>query len=119
MLCSAILILSAKQQKMLFGLHRIFSQESGYISSDMKSIGVSHGLTHTMKLVEPIYPVTMYSLRGTWSVGVTGWFCLWVMFYVFDEWFLGKLRGSLEFLHTTIKHKSWMKRTSTILEESD
>ena len=27
----------------------------------------------------------------------------------------GKLRGSLEFLHTIIKHKSWMKRTSSIL----
>ena len=67
-------------------------------------------LTHTMK-----YPFTVYSLRGTRSVGVTGWFCLWVMFYVFDEWFLGKLRGSLDFLHTIIKHKSWMKRTSTIL----
>ena len=66
-------------------------------------------------LFYPMYPFTMYSLRGTRSVGVTGWFCLWVMFYVFDEWFLGKLRGSLDFLHTIIKHKSWMKRTSTIL----
>ena len=76
----------------------------------MKSICVSHGLTHTMK-----YPFTVYSLRGTRSVGVTGWFCLWVMFYVFDEWSLGKLRDSLEFLHTITKIGSWTKRTSTIL----
>ena len=104
MLCSAILILSAKQQKMLFGLHRIFSQEFNCISFDMKVVGVSHRLTHTMILVYPMYPFTMYSLRGTWSVGFAGWFSLWVMFYVFDEWFMGKLRGSLDFLHTMIKH---------------
>ena len=90
--------------KILFGLHRIYSKELSCISSNMKAI-----------LFYPMYPFTMYSLRGTWSVGVTGWFCLWVVFYVFDEWFLGKLRGSLDFLHTIIKHKSWMKRTSTIL----
>ena len=63
----------------------------------MKAICVSHRLTHTMILFYPMYPFTMYSLRGTWSVGVTGWFCLWVVFYVFDEWSLGKLRGSLDF----------------------
>ena len=92
---------------------RIFSQD--YISYDMKSFCVSHKMTHTMMLVYPMYPFAVYSLRGTWSVGFAGWFSLWVMFYVFDEWFLGKLRGSLDFLHTIIKHKSWMKRTSTIL----
>ena len=61
------------------------------------------------------YPFTMYSLRGTWSVGFAGWFSLWVMFYVFDEWFMGKLRGSLDFLHTMIKHYKQIfgtKRTS-------
>ena len=64
--------------KMLFGRHRIFSQEFSCISSNMKAI-----------LFYPMYPFTMYSLRGTWSVGVTGWFCLLVVFYVFDEWFWG------------------------------
>ena len=53
-------------------------------------------------LLYPMYSFTMYSLRGTWSVGFAGWFSLWVMFYVFDEWFMGKLRGSLDFLHTTV-----------------
>ena len=57
----------------------------------------------------------MHSLRGTLSVGCADRFSLWVVFYVYDEWFMGKLRGSLDFLHTIIKHKSWMKRTSTIL----
>ena len=98
------LILSAKQQKMLFVLHRIFSQEFNCISFNMNVVGVSHRLTHTIMLVYPMYPFAVYSLRGTWSVGFTGWFSLWVMFYVFDEWFMGKLRGSLEFLHTIIKH---------------
>ena len=92
---------------------RIFSQE--YKGYDMKSFCVSHKMTHTMMLVYPMYPFAVYSLRGTWSVGFADWFSLWVMFYVFDEWFMGKLRGSLDFLHTIIKHKSWMKRTSTIL----
>ena len=66
-------------------------------------------------LFYPMYPFTMYSLRGTWSVGFAGWFSLWVMFYVFDEWFMGKLRGSLDFLHTMIKHYKQIfgtKRTS-------
>ena len=84
----------------------------------MKSIWVSHGLTHTIILVEPRYSFTMYSLRGTWSVGFADWFSLWVMFYVFDEWFMGKLRGSLDFLHTMIKHYKQIfgtKRTSYIL----
>ena len=89
---------------MLFSRHRIFSQEFSYISSNMKAT-----------LFYPMYPFTMYSLRGTRSVGVAGWFCLWVMFYVFDEWSLGKLRDSLEFLHTMIKHYKQIfgaKRTS-------
>ena len=108
MLCSAILILLAKQQEMLFGLYRI-------ISYDMKSFCASHKMTHTMMLVYPMYPFAVYSLRGTWSVGFADWFSLWVMFYVFDEWFMGKLRGSLDFLHTMIKHYKQIfgtKRTS-------
>ena len=80
---SAILILSAKQQKMLFVLHRIFSQD--YISYDMKSFCVSHKMTHTTKLVEPMYSFTMHSLRGTLSVGWADRFSLWVVFYVYDE----------------------------------
>merc|ERR1739842_30149 len=62
-----------------------------------------------------MYPCTMHWLRGRGLWAVPAGFCLWVVFYVFDEWFLGKLRGSLEFLHILIKHKSWMKRTSNIL----
>ena len=62
-----------------------------------------------------MYPFAMYSLRGRGLWALPAGFCLWVVFYVFDEWFLGKLRGSLEFLHILIKHKSWMKRTSNIL----
>ena len=46
-------------------------------------------------LLYPMYSFTMYSLRGTWSVGFAGWFSLWVMFYVFDEWFMGKLWSKL------------------------
>ena len=76
---------------MLFSRHRNFSQEFSYISSNMK-----------VTLLYPMYSFTMYSLRGTWSVGFADWFSLWVMFYVFDEWFMGKLRGSLDFLHTTV-----------------
>ena len=100
----------------------IYSEPRVWVSAVSKSIRVQLNkiryeihlcesqLTHTMK-----YPFTVYSLRGTRSVGVTGWFCLWVMFYVFDEWSLGKLRDSLDFLHTTIKNKSCTKRTSIIL----
>ena len=66
-------------------------------------------------LLHPMYSFTMYSLRGTWSVGFADWFSLWVVFYVFDEWFMGKLRGSLDFLHTTSQKKSCTKRTSIIL----
>ena len=103
MLCSAVLILSAKHQRYCLVFIRIFSQEFSYISSDMKIILLTL--------------CTYYYVFITWtrSVGGAGWFCLWVVFYVFDEWFLGKLRGSLEFLHILIKHKSWMKRTSNIL----
>ena len=79
---------------------RIFSQD--YISYDMKSFCVSHKMTHTMMLVYPMYPFTMHSLRGTLSVGWADRFSLWVVFYVYDEWFMGKLRGSLDFLHTTV-----------------
>ena len=77
------LILSAKQQKMLFVLHRIFSQE--FNCFDMKIVGVSHRLTHTIMLVYPMYSFTMHSLRGTLSVGWADRFSLWVVFYVYDE----------------------------------
>ena len=51
----------------------------------------------------PLYSFTMHSLRGTLSVGWADRFSLWVVFYVYEEWFMGKLRGSLDFLHTTVK----------------
>ena len=63
----------------------------------------------------PLYSFTMHSLRGTLSVGWADRFSLWVVFYVYDEWFMGKLRGSLNFLHTMIKHYKKIfgtKRTS-------
>ena len=66
----------------------------------------------------PLYSFTMHSLRGTLSVGWADRFSLWVVFYVYDEWFMGKLRGSLDFLHTMIKHYKQIfgtKRTSYIL----
>ena len=107
MLCSAVLMLSAKHQRYFI---RIFSQD--YISYDMKSFCVSHKMTHTMMLVYPMYPFAVYSLRGAWSVGFADWFGLWVVFYVYDEWFMGKLRGSLDFLHTTVTLNAWTKRTS-------
>ena len=87
---------------MLFVLHRIFSQEFNCISFNMNVVGVSHRLTHTIMLVYPMYSFTMHSLRGTLSVGWADRFSLWVVFYVYDEWFMGKLRGSLDFLHTTV-----------------
>ena len=61
-----------------------------------------------------MYPFAMYSLRGRglWAVpaGLSVGCVLRIRWVV-----LGKLRGSLEFLHILIKHKSWMKRTSNIL----
>ena len=66
-------------------------------------------------LLHPMYSFTMYSLRGTWSVGFADWFSLWVVFYVYDEWFMGKLRGSLDFLHATVTLNAWTQRTSNIL----
>ena len=68
---------------MLFVLHRIFSQE--FNCFDMKIVGVSHRLTHTIMLVYPMYSFTMHSLRGTRSVGLADWCSLWVVFYVYDE----------------------------------
>ena len=68
----------------------------------------------------PLYSFTMHSLRGTLSVGWADRFSLWVVFYVYDEWFMGKLRGSLDFLHTMIKHYKQIfgtKRTSSILSQ--
>ena len=103
MLCSAVLILSAKHQRYCLVFIRIFSQEFSYISSDMKAI-----------LFYPMYPLLCIRYGDT-VCGRHRLVCLWVVFYVFDEWFLGKLRGSLEFLHILIKYKSWMKRTSNIL----
>ena len=92
---------------------RIFSQD--YISNDMKSFCVSHKMTHTTKLVEPMYSFTMHSLRGTLSVGWADRFSLWVGFYVYGGWFMGKLRGSLDFQHSMNKHYKQIfgtKRTS-------
>ena len=62
MLCSAVLILSAKHQRDCFVFIRIFSQESSYISSDMKVILLTL--------------CTFYYVFITWtrSVGGTGWF---------------------------------------------
>ena len=65
------------------------------------------------------YSFTMYSLRGTWSVGFADWFGLWVVFYVYDEWFMGKLRGSLDFLHATVTLNAWTQRTSNILVDGE
>ena len=103
MLCSAVIILSAKHQRYCLVFIRIFSQESSYISSDMKVILLT--LCTLLLCIRYVDAVC-----GRYRL-----VCLWVVFYVFDEWFLGKLRGSLEFLHILIKHKSWMKRTSNIL----
>ena len=62
MLCSAVLILSAKHQRYCLVFIRIFSQESSYISSDMKVILLTL--------------CTLYYVFVTWarSVGGTGWF---------------------------------------------
>ena len=63
----------------------------------------------------PLYSFTMHSLRGTLSVGWADRFSLWVGFYVYGGWFMGKLRGSLDFQHTMNKHYKQIfgtKRTS-------
>ena len=73
MLCSAVLILSAKHQRYCLVFIRIFSQESSYISSDMKAICVSHRLTHTM-IYLPYVPFYYVFVTWTRSVGGTGWF---------------------------------------------
>ena len=103
MLCPAVIMLSAKHQRYCLVFIRIFSQEFSYISSDMKVIL----LTLCTLLLWIRY---VDAVCGRYRL-----VCLWVVFYVFDEWYLGKLRGSLEFLHISVKHISWMKRTSTIL----
>ena len=62
MLCSAVLILSAKHQRYCLVFIRTFSQELSYISSDMKAILLTL--------------CTLYYVFVTWarSVGGTGWF---------------------------------------------
>ena len=64
------------------------------------------------------YSFTMYSLRGTWSVGFADWFSLWVVFYVYDEWFMGKLRGSLDFqVKGFIRLSAYNSQTKRLNEE--
>ena len=91
------------------------------VSAVLKIIRVQlYKLWHGSYFTIPyFYSFTMYSLRGTWSVGFADWFGLWVVFYVYDEWFMGKLRGSLDFLHATVTLNAWTQRTSNILVDGE
>ena len=68
---------------------------------------------HTYELA-PFYPFTADSIVSVVSDVSACWRVCFPCF-LFDEWFLGNLRGLLEILLTLFKYKSWMKRTSYIL----
>ena len=81
----------------------LFIQNQEYVFCCLKFTRVQlYKLLSESYFTIPLYSFTMHSSRGTLSVGWADRFSLWVVFYVYDEWFMGKLWGPIDFLHTTV-----------------